>query len=164
MWLNLIEMFQNEQLVNLHLLPFDHGTMAHSIECRVPYLDYEVVDFIQQIPAEARVLNGCTKILLRIALAHAVGEGSDLRRRLLSRRPSPAFFSTLHPTGRLKELLKREVPGSKLAQSEFRSFARDVENLFWIASTATVFLKYRGQVDGLSFQQLAHEVLNAPVA
>ncbi|MGA8025507.1 MAG: asparagine synthase-related protein [Bryobacteraceae bacterium] len=162
-WLDLIEMFQHEQLVNLHLVPFDHGPMAHSIECRVPYLGDEVIEFIQDIPAEARVLRGCTKILLRLALEKAIDDKPEIKHRLLSRRPSPAFFSTQHPSRCLKELLNREISGSKLETSDLRPFARDIENLFWMAGTATIFLKYRGEVNGLSFADFKDEVLHAPV-
>jgi asparagine synthase (glutamine-hydrolysing) len=162
LWLDLVGMFQRDQLLNLHLVPFDHGPMAHSLECRVPYLDYEVINYIQRIPAHLRVLNRSTKILLRILLADALRRTPELARRLLRRRPSPAFFSTLGPRKWLRTFLKEKMPESTLAHSELAPYAKDVEGLFWIGSISTVFLKHHSRIDGLDFAELAQEVLNGP--
>jgi asparagine synthase (glutamine-hydrolysing) len=160
-WLSLVGMFQREQLVNLHLVPFDHGTMAHGVECRVPFLDYGVVQFIQKVPARLRVFGDTTKVLLRILLAQTLGRDSVLVRALLTRLPSPAFFSTLGCRQWLNDFLREKISSSKLGRSELVKFAANDENLFWLASVATIFLKHRGHIDGMRFADLAHEVLTA---
>ena len=48
---------------------------------------------------------------------------------------------------------------SALLQSRLVSFARDLADLFWIRSIEVVFLKYRGEVEGMKFEDLAHEVI-----
>ena len=157
-WLDLLNMFQNDQLANLHLLPFDHGSMAHSVECRVPYVDSEVIEFIQRIPAHLMAVRGTTKILLRVLVATLLKNKMELAQRLLSRRPSPAFYSTLGPRQWLRRFLSENLPTDRLARSDFAPFARNLEELFWLASVAVVYLKYRGRIEGLSFPDLVNEV------
>ena len=52
------------------VLPFvDRLSMAHSVEVRCPYLDYRLVDFVnQKIPSRLKVYNGKTKIFQKRAL------------------------------------------------------------------------------------------------
>lgn len=159
-WQNLIDVFQRDQLVNLHLVPFDHGTMAHGVECRVPYVDHGVVQSIQRVPAHLRVLGNTTKILLRILLSQKLGPDTALAKSLLNRQSSPAFFSTLSCRNWLTEFLEERLPGTELAKSGLARFAMDQENLFWLASVATIFLKHRGQIDGMRFADLTDEVLS----
>ncbi len=43
----------------------DRNAMAHGIESRVPYLDYELVEFALSLPDELKLKNGVTKWALR---------------------------------------------------------------------------------------------------
>lgn len=43
----------------------DRNSMAHSVESRVPYLDYKLVDFAVNIPTEQKIKGALTKIILR---------------------------------------------------------------------------------------------------
>ena len=45
----------------------DRSSMKHSIECRVPFLDREVVSFAMSLPFELKVRNGIEKFILREA-------------------------------------------------------------------------------------------------
>lgn len=47
------------------LMQEDRLSMAHSVECRVPYVDYRVIAFGLRIPAKLKVLDGREKYLLR---------------------------------------------------------------------------------------------------
>lgn len=47
----------------------DRNSMAHGIEARYPYLDYELVDFAMQLPDNAYITNGWSKFILRKAVA-----------------------------------------------------------------------------------------------
>jgi asparagine synthase (glutamine-hydrolysing) len=157
-WGDLVDMFQRDQLVNLHLVPFDHGTMAHGVECRVPFLDHAVVQSVQMIPKGLRVLGRTGKIVLRILLAHALGRGSAIADTLLSRPSSPAYFSTLYCWNALRQLIRDRLPGSRLARSPHARAAANEETLFWLASLSTIFLQHRGRIDGMTFDDLAAEV------
>jgi len=48
------------------LLQYDDRTsMRYSVESRVPYLDYELVEFVLSLPPEMKIRNGLTKFILR---------------------------------------------------------------------------------------------------
>ena len=46
----------------------DRNSMAHSIETRVPFTDYRLVDYVFSIPAIYKIRDGWTKWLLRLAV------------------------------------------------------------------------------------------------
>jgi asparagine synthase (glutamine-hydrolysing) len=46
----------------------DRNGMAFSIESRVPYLDYRLVDYVMDIPAIYKIYNGWTKWIFRLAV------------------------------------------------------------------------------------------------
>jgi asparagine synthase (glutamine-hydrolysing) len=43
----------------------DRDSMAHSVECRVPFLDHRIVEFILGCPEEYKIKHGITKRVLR---------------------------------------------------------------------------------------------------
>jgi asparagine synthase (glutamine-hydrolysing) len=54
-----------------HLLRMeDRNSMAFSIEARVPYLDYRLVEYTMGLPEGMKINNGETKYLQKIALGH----------------------------------------------------------------------------------------------
>lgn len=52
----------------------DRGSMAFSIEERVPFLDYRLVEFIFSLPDKYKIDNGLTKTILRDSLKNIVPE------------------------------------------------------------------------------------------
>jgi asparagine synthase (glutamine-hydrolysing) len=49
-----------------HLLKYaDRNSMAFSIETRLPFLDYRLVEFALSVPAEFKIKNGWTKNITR---------------------------------------------------------------------------------------------------
>ena len=46
----------------------DRMTMAHSIESRLPFLDYRLVDMLGHMPVSYKIRNGMTKAVMRDAL------------------------------------------------------------------------------------------------
>lgn len=46
----------------------DRNSMAHSLESRVPFLDYRLVEFVTGLPDEYKIQQGLTKTVLREAL------------------------------------------------------------------------------------------------
>lgn len=46
----------------------DRDSMAHSIESRVPFLDYNMVEFVYNLPTEYKISKGTTKCVLRDGL------------------------------------------------------------------------------------------------
>jgi asparagine synthase (glutamine-hydrolysing) len=57
-----------------HSLPMllhnaDRMSMAHSIESRLPFLDYRLVEFILSLPDDFKIKEGKTKLIFRESLA-----------------------------------------------------------------------------------------------
>ncbi len=68
---NLADYLREEiEVINLpSLLHFeDRNSMAHSVESRVPYLDYRLVELAFKIPASHKIKGSLTKVLLREAM------------------------------------------------------------------------------------------------
>lgn len=77
------------QFVDLHLwlvgdilLKADKMSMANSLELRVPFLDKEVFEIARKIPTKYRVNAKETKIALRGAAVHHIGENNAKREKL----------------------------------------------------------------------------------
>jgi asparagine synthase (glutamine-hydrolysing) len=66
--LRLMRIDAQTQLPEDLLLLTDKVTMATSIECRVPFLDHQLVELAAQIPAEIKLRNGELKSLLKKSL------------------------------------------------------------------------------------------------
>jgi asparagine synthase (glutamine-hydrolysing) len=71
-----VDMFQNlnQRLHNdsfSHLVTLihyaDHTSMAHSIESRMPFMDYRLVEFLSSVPSSYKIHNGWTKYIARLA-------------------------------------------------------------------------------------------------
>ncbi|MGZ3690504.1 MAG: asparagine synthase (glutamine-hydrolyzing) [Pseudobdellovibrio sp.] len=52
----------------------DRNSMAHSIEARVPFLDYRIVEFCLNLSDEQKIKEATTKVILREALAGSLPE------------------------------------------------------------------------------------------
>ena len=61
------------------LMYADKLSMAHSLELRVPYVDKEIVEYVERLPANLKVRNGCRKWLHR-EVCRAYLPGSILKR------------------------------------------------------------------------------------
>ena len=46
--------------------------MAHSIESRIPFLDFRLVEFIASLPASFKIQEGLSKFILRQAMKDAI--------------------------------------------------------------------------------------------
>jgi len=60
-------------LINISHLPMllhyeDRDSMAHSIESRVPFLDYRLMEFILSLPDEFKIKDGISKFIFREAM------------------------------------------------------------------------------------------------
>jgi asparagine synthase (glutamine-hydrolysing) len=75
----LYEMFVSASLPAL-LRYEDKNSMAFSIESRVPFLDYRIVEFIFSAPDNQKIRNGWTKHLYRQAMKEILPEEIRLRR------------------------------------------------------------------------------------
>lgn len=58
----------------------DRDSMAHSVEARLPFLDYRLVEFCLGLPEEFKLAGGWTKRVLREAMRHRLPENVRQRR------------------------------------------------------------------------------------
>lgn len=58
----------------------DKNSMAHSMEARVPFLDYRLVEFVFSLPAAYKIHGGWTKYLLRRAVKDMLPQETCWRR------------------------------------------------------------------------------------
>ncbi len=65
----------------------DRNSMARSIESRVPFLDYRLVEFVRGLPDESKVRRGVTKVVLRDAMRGIVPDD------VLDRRDKMGFVT-----------------------------------------------------------------------
>lgn len=61
----------------------DRASMAHSVESRLPFMDYRLVDFLLRCPPSLKLRDGWSKWLLRNALVGTLPEKIRLRRTKL---------------------------------------------------------------------------------
>jgi len=57
----------------------DRNSMAHSIESRLPFLDFRLVEFLMGLPSELKLSNATTKRVLREAMAGILPESIRMR-------------------------------------------------------------------------------------
>ena len=89
-FLNRLLLFElKTKLPNQLLMKLDNMTMAHSIEARVPFLDYKLVEFVANLPIRMKVnsLNG--KIILKKAMHN------ELPPKIIQRKKEH-FFVPIH--------------------------------------------------------------------
>lgn len=91
------------RLPNDLLMKVDKMSMAVSLEARVPFLDYRIVEFACELPTTYKVSLGAGKRILRNAM-------SDLIPEKILRRPKHGF----------------SVPVSSWLRRELRSFAEEI--------------------------------------
>ena len=77
----------------------EHLASIHGIECRHPFFDRRVIDFLLAIPWELRHQDECTKKILRVALTGVLPE------ILRKRNDKPNFYSILE-----SEFCVRQAP------------------------------------------------------
>ncbi len=64
-----MQFYVNLYLQNDILTKVDRSSMMHSVECRAPFLDLDLVNYIRRIPSRFKLRGGRTKHILKVALA-----------------------------------------------------------------------------------------------
>lgn len=155
-------LFRTHQLVNRHLIPFDHGMMAHGIECRVPFLDREVARFVSAVPEGARTAGNTAKVLLRLVASDVLRPfGADLERLVLDRRPSPLLAAMNEARLALTRRVSACLSSIEPRHSRLSRFAVGPQELHWLAAVDTIFLRHRAVVEGLELPEMETQILDA---
>lgn len=90
----------------------DRQSMAHSIESRLPFLDYRLVEFLASIPAAYKIHQGWTKYLSRLAMQNKLPNTIVWRKDKMG-WPDPVEYWF---DGELKGWLLEEITTSELLQ------------------------------------------------
>ena len=109
----------NKRLVNdsmnglVNLLHYgDRVSMAHSVESRMPFLDYRLAEFFASIPANYKMHNGWTKYIARLAFDGLLPDEICWRRDKMG-WPVP---EKLWLSGPLREWFWKTIENSKLVK------------------------------------------------
>ncbi len=60
------------------LQQYDRCSMAHGVECRMPFMDYRIVEYLFSLPIKSKIGNGFTKRVLREAMQGVVPDSIRL--------------------------------------------------------------------------------------
>ncbi len=88
------------RLPELLLMRVDKFSMAHSLEARAPFLDYELSEYVLSLPASLKMADGRTKIVLKDAAAAWLPKDLLERKKQGFRVPLPEWLrNELAPWG-----------------------------------------------------------------
>jgi asparagine synthase (glutamine-hydrolysing) len=115
------------------LQQYDRCSMANGVECRMPFMDYRIVEFIFSLPVESKVGGGYTKRILRAAMKGLLPDETRLNKfKIGFNAPIVDWFR-----GELKEFMLQQMnseaflnttyfDGKKL-RTEFEAFLAKAE-------------------------------------
>ena len=113
----------------------DHVSMGHSIESRMPFMDYRLVEFLASVPASYKMHNGWTKYIARLAFDKKLPNEICWRRDKMGWPiPESYWFQ-----GGLNKWMKETVSNSSfLSKNEKHSFY----SKFGVSHTITQSIRY----------------------
>jgi asparagine synthase (glutamine-hydrolysing) len=93
---------------------YDRCSMASGVECRMPFMDYRLVEFVFSLPLRSRVGGGFTKRVLRHAMQGVLPEATR------TRRAKTGFNAPFHAwlTGPLNTWLLDRMNSTQFLDSE----------------------------------------------
>ena len=100
----------------------DRRSMMYSIEARMPYMDYRLVEFTAKIPSVYKIHNGWTKYFARLAFDGKLPNEITWRRDKMGwPTPSKYWFE-----GSLKDWLFFTINKSKFVKDEIKKLGLDI--------------------------------------
>jgi asparagine synthase (glutamine-hydrolysing) len=113
-----------ENLVTL-LHYADKTSMAHSVESRMPFMDFRLIEFLFEVPSSYKFHDGWSKYLSRIAMQDKLPANILWRREKMGWPIPEAFWFN----GGKKSWLDNKVLGSPFLNEHFRIHIKSYENL-----------------------------------
>ncbi len=106
--------FFQKQLPTI-LQQYDRCSMAHGVECRMPFMDFRIVEFIFSLPEKSLVGGGFTKRILREAVRGLVPDSTRLNKvKIGFNAPIVEWF-----LGPLRELMLDTMESRDFQQAPF---------------------------------------------
>lgn len=122
-----LQKLEIESLQLPHLLRYeDRNSMRHSIETRLPFLDYRLMEAAASLPLDHKLRDGWTKYVVRKAAApHLPDEVTWRKIKLGFEAPTSAWFNDC------SELMRQEVESSALLReyADVPAVLRDFDRL-----------------------------------
>jgi asparagine synthase (glutamine-hydrolysing) len=122
---------------------YDRASMASGVECRMPFMDYRIVEFVFSLPTTSKVGGGFTKRVLREAMNGILPDETRLRKRKIGfNAPIVEWFrgslqSWMADQMASQNFLQNSYFDGKKIQADFEQFAKsdkpqwDYAWLFW---------------------------------
>ena len=124
----------------INLRDFDRASMQNSIEIRMPFMDYRLVNYMFSLPQESKLGNGFTKRIIRDAMKGIVPEKIRTRKLKIGIGSPIAEWMV----GPMKELVSDTISSKKLLNSnylkgaEIKKYVEDqYQNNSWNANNAS---------------------------
>jgi asparagine synthase (glutamine-hydrolysing) len=109
----------------INLRDFDRASMQSGIEIRMPFMDYRLVNFVFNLPVEAKYGNGFTKLILREAMKGILPE--DIRTRTHKIGIAAPLLEWFNKE--IKEFVLDEVHSNTFINSQLWNGKNAAENL-----------------------------------
>jgi len=94
---------------------YDRCSMANSVECRMPFMDYRIVEFIFSLPLESKVGGGFTKRVLRSAMYGILPDAIRLNKLKIGfNAPIVDWFH-----GPMREWISDNINSKKFTECEY---------------------------------------------
>jgi asparagine synthase (glutamine-hydrolysing) len=123
-----LQMIEIRDMQLSHLLKYaDRNSMAFSIETRLPFLDYRLVEFALSIPSETKIRNGWTKNIVRQGMKGVILEsirkrkskiGFEVPQRKLLQSMIPEIKNTFKNSTTIKKYVEVKYLVNKIQQNE----------------------------------------------
>lgn len=94
---------------------YDRCSMTHGVECRMPFMDYRIVEFVFSLPPDSKVGGGYTKRVLREAMKGIVPDKIRLEKTKIGfNAPIVDWFK-----GPLKDFMYRQINSESFLNSKY---------------------------------------------
>jgi asparagine synthase (glutamine-hydrolysing) len=156
-------------LPNDLLIKSDRMTMAHSIELRVPFLDYRLVEFAATLPSNLKIRGNETKYILKRALHGVLPKNIIRRRKFGFPTPLASIFrgaaasylqdTLLSPTAVHRQLFKLEFT-RRLVEEHVKG-VHDHHKILWRLIVLEEWHRHFVDGTGLVLRQVPTETASA---
>jgi asparagine synthase (glutamine-hydrolysing) len=128
------------------LTKVDRASMMHSVECRAPFLDLDLVNYIRRIPSRYKLRHGRTKHVLKLALKGILPDDIIDRPKKGFGVPIGKWLADGAIAPDIKGDLRNYVDPARFQQlvDDHRAGRADHRAALWAGLVLGEFLKYRG--------------------
>ncbi len=120
----IIYLEQKQRLAELLLMRVDKITMQHSLEARVPFLDYRMLEFTTSLKESNKIKKGVSKVLLKEAVKGILPDNIINRKKQGFAAPVDNWFAL-----DLNQYAKNEILNGYFVKNNFLN-KNHIENLF----------------------------------